>query len=111
MALGSTQPLTEINAKKHTVICEPIVKKMWGARSLTTLWAARPVNFSLRFTALPLCHLGNHTLWRFERFSYTSAKSGLMTEACVMELPVGLQNEKRRSYFAISVYNGRVLRT
>jgi hypothetical protein len=53
MALGSTQPLTEMNtrnlhggkgrpargAENLTAICEPIVYKMWEPRRLTTLWA------------------------------------------------------------------------
>jgi hypothetical protein len=53
MALGSTQPLTEMStrnlpggkgrpaheADKLTAICEPIVKKMWEPRLLTNLWA------------------------------------------------------------------------
>jgi hypothetical protein len=53
MVLGSTQPLTEMSisnlpegkglpaskADNLTVICEPIVWKMWGLRRLTTLWA------------------------------------------------------------------------
>jgi hypothetical protein len=52
MALGSTQPLTEMstrylpggkglparNAENLTAICEPIVHKMWEPRRLTTLW-------------------------------------------------------------------------
>jgi hypothetical protein len=54
MALGSTQPLTEMStrnlpggkgrpahkAENLTVICEPIVWKMWEPRSLTTPWAS-----------------------------------------------------------------------
>jgi hypothetical protein len=54
MALGSTQPLTETNAKNLpggkgqparkadnlTAICEPTVLKMWEPRRLTTLWAS-----------------------------------------------------------------------
>jgi hypothetical protein len=53
MALGSTQPLTEMStrnlpevkrrpahkADSLTAICEPIVWKMWEPRRLTTLWA------------------------------------------------------------------------
>jgi hypothetical protein len=53
MALGSTQPLTEMStgnlpggkwrlartADKLTAICEPIVYKMWEPRRLTTVWA------------------------------------------------------------------------
>jgi hypothetical protein len=54
MALGSTQPLTEMNARNFpgdkgrpvreadnlTAICEPIVYKMWEPRRLTTLCAS-----------------------------------------------------------------------
>jgi hypothetical protein len=53
MALGSTQPLTEMStwnlpagkgrpARKAglTAICEPTVYKMWEPRRLTTLWAS-----------------------------------------------------------------------
>jgi hypothetical protein len=54
MALGSTQPLTEMNtrnlpgskgwparkADNLTAICEPIFNKMWDPRLLTTLGAA-----------------------------------------------------------------------
>jgi hypothetical protein len=64
MALGSTQPLTEMNtsnlpggkgrpvpkADNLTVICEPVVYRMWEPRCLTTLWA---------FTA---CYRGSFTL-------------------------------------------------
>jgi hypothetical protein len=53
MALGSTQPLTEMStrnlpggkgrpareADNLTAICEPILYKMWEPRRLTTLWA------------------------------------------------------------------------
>jgi hypothetical protein len=53
MALGSTQPLTEMStrnlpggkgrpareADNLTAICELIVVKMWGPRRLITLWA------------------------------------------------------------------------
>jgi hypothetical protein len=52
MALGSTQPLTEMSvrdllgrkgrpahkAEDLTSICEPNVYKMWEPRRLTTLW-------------------------------------------------------------------------
>jgi hypothetical protein len=53
MALGSTQPLTEMSTRNIiggkgrpalradlTAIYEPIVQKMWGPRPLTTLWAS-----------------------------------------------------------------------
>jgi hypothetical protein len=57
MALGSTQPLTEMStrnlpgckgrparkADNLTAICEPIVWKMWHPRRLTTLCSSRPV--------------------------------------------------------------------
>jgi hypothetical protein len=55
MALGSTQPLTEMStrilpggkrrpalkADNLTAICELIVQKMWEPRCLTTLWASK----------------------------------------------------------------------
>jgi hypothetical protein len=64
MALGSTQPLTEMStsnlpggkgrparkADNLTAICMPIVWKMWEPRRLTTLWA---------FTA---CHRNSFTV-------------------------------------------------
>jgi hypothetical protein len=53
MALGSTQPLTEMSTRNLpvdkgrpartadvTAICEPIVYKMWEPRCLTTVWAS-----------------------------------------------------------------------
>jgi hypothetical protein len=54
MALGSTQPLTEMStrnipggegrparkADKLTAICEPIVYKMWKPQHLTALWVS-----------------------------------------------------------------------
>jgi hypothetical protein len=53
MAVGSTQPITEMSARNlpgckgrpaHnadlTAICEPIVYKMWEPRRLTILWAS-----------------------------------------------------------------------
>jgi hypothetical protein len=54
MALGSTQPLTEIStrnlpggegrparkADNLTAICEPIVYKMWEPQHLTALWVS-----------------------------------------------------------------------
>jgi hypothetical protein len=54
MAVESTKPLTEIStrnllggkgrparkADSLTAICEPIVKKMWERRRVTTLWAS-----------------------------------------------------------------------
>jgi hypothetical protein len=53
MALGPTQPLTEMStrnlpggkgrpmrqADNFTAICEPIVQKMWEPRHITILWA------------------------------------------------------------------------
>jgi hypothetical protein len=55
MALGSTQPITEMStrnipggkgrpahkADNFTAICEPIVYKMWEPQYLTTLWASK----------------------------------------------------------------------
>jgi hypothetical protein len=57
MALGSTQPLTEIStrnlpggkgrparkADNLTAICGPIVYNMWDPRRLTPLWASTAV--------------------------------------------------------------------
>jgi hypothetical protein len=54
MALGSTQPLTDLSTRNYpggkgrpmlkadnlTAICEPIVYKMWEPRRLTALWAS-----------------------------------------------------------------------
>jgi hypothetical protein len=52
MALGSTQPLTEMSSRNLpgravggkadnlTAICEPTVYKMWEHRHLMTLWAS-----------------------------------------------------------------------
>jgi hypothetical protein len=54
MALGSTQPLTDMSTRNLpggkgrlarktdnlTAICEPILQKMWEPRRLTTLWAS-----------------------------------------------------------------------
>jgi hypothetical protein len=54
MALGSTQPLTEMSIRNLlgskrrparkvdnlAAICEPTVYKMWEPRRLTTLWAS-----------------------------------------------------------------------
>jgi hypothetical protein len=53
MAMGSTQPLTEMSTRNLpgrkdrpareadlTAICELIVMKMWEPRRLTTLWAS-----------------------------------------------------------------------
>jgi hypothetical protein len=55
MTLGSTQPLTEMSTRRNLpggkgrpvrkadnliAIYEPVVKKMWEPRRLTTLWAS-----------------------------------------------------------------------
>jgi hypothetical protein len=54
MALGSTHSLTEMStrnlpgvkgrparkADNFTIICEPMVRKMWEPRRLTSLWAS-----------------------------------------------------------------------
>jgi hypothetical protein len=66
MAMGSTQPLTEMStrnlprgkgrpareADKLTAICEPTVQKMWEPRRLTTSGPSRPVTGK----ALPFTH-------------------------------------------------------
>jgi hypothetical protein len=66
MALGLTQPLTEMSARSlpagkgqpvHkaddlTAICEPIIWKMWEPRCLTTLWTSMACyrdSFTLHF--------------------------------------------------------------
>jgi hypothetical protein len=71
MALGSTQPLTEMStrnlpgdkgwpeskADNLTAICEPIVWKMWEPRRLTILWALTACyrdRFTLSFCFVPL---------------------------------------------------------
>jgi hypothetical protein len=81
MALGSTQPLTEMStrnlpgdkglparrADNHTAICYPIVWKMWLLRCLTTLWASMARytgSFSLtcdRLTSKVSSHVGRAT--------------------------------------------------
>jgi hypothetical protein len=65
MALGSTQPLTEMSTTNLpggkvwlvrepdnlTVVCEPIVWTMWDPQRLTTLWASLACyRITLRFT-------------------------------------------------------------
>jgi hypothetical protein len=72
MALGSTQPLTEMStrdipagkgrrargADNLTAICKPIVKKMWEPRRLTTLWAFTACyrdNFTFSFNEHSFC--------------------------------------------------------
>jgi hypothetical protein len=66
MALGSTQPQTEMStrnlpagkgrparkADNLTAICEPIVYKMWEPRILTTLWVSTAC-YRDSFTFLP----------------------------------------------------------
>jgi hypothetical protein len=77
MALGSTQPLTEMSARNFpgdrerparkaddlTAICEPIAWKMWEPRRLTTLWAFTPcyegnVTFTFMLCSEMCCNLG-----------------------------------------------------
>jgi hypothetical protein len=72
MALGSTQPLTEMSTRNLpggkgwpacgsdnlTFICEPIVYKMWEPRCLTTLWAFTAC-YRIAFTCIcynSVCH-------------------------------------------------------
>jgi hypothetical protein len=69
MALGSTQPLTEMitrnlpggkgrlarKADNLTAICKPIVCKMWKPRRLTTLWVSTACyrdSFTFTFTGI-----------------------------------------------------------
>jgi hypothetical protein len=63
MALGSTQPLTEMStrnlpggkgrparkADNLALICEPFVDKMWKPRHVTTLWAFTAYRDSFTF--------------------------------------------------------------
>jgi hypothetical protein len=70
MALGSTQPLTEMStrnipggkgqpahkADNLTAIYEPIVQKKWEPQHLTTLWASTTCyrdTFTLPYLTLP----------------------------------------------------------
>jgi hypothetical protein len=80
MALGSTQPLTEMStrnlagdkgqpackAANLTAICEPTVCKMWEPRRLTTLWASKACykdSFTLFFT----CAVeSGHEIWKMK---------------------------------------------
>jgi hypothetical protein len=72
VALGPTQPLTEMStrnlpgnkgrpackADNHTAICEPIFYKMWEPRRLTTLWASTDCyrdSFTFHSTYTYLC--------------------------------------------------------
>jgi hypothetical protein len=72
MALGSTQPLTEMStenlpggkerparkADNLTVICEPIVQKIWEPRRLTTLWASTACyrdSFAFFYVSFDVC--------------------------------------------------------
>jgi hypothetical protein len=71
MALGSTQPLTEMStgnlpgdkgrqarkADNLTAICEPIVCKTWEPRRLTTLWASTAC-YRDSFMAVNACSTG-----------------------------------------------------
>jgi hypothetical protein len=77
MALGSTQPLTEMStrnlpggkgrparmADNLASICEPTVWKMWKPRRLTTLWASKACyrnsfTFYMISSEVKLCALG-----------------------------------------------------
>jgi hypothetical protein len=59
MVLGLTQPITEISTRKLflgvkrglTVICEPVIYKMWEPRRLKVPWASTP------------CYMDNSTLF------------------------------------------------
>jgi hypothetical protein len=74
MALGSTQPLTEMSTRNFpggkgraaskadnlTAICDPIVQKMWEPQRLTILWASTAcyrVSFAFFFFLLYLLSL------------------------------------------------------
>jgi hypothetical protein len=77
MALGSTQPLTEMSTKNIpggegrparkadnlTAICEPIIYKMWEPQHLTALWVSMARyrdTFTLPYLTLP--HDKNHEI-------------------------------------------------
>jgi hypothetical protein len=71
MALGLTQPLTEMStrnlpgrparkADNLTAICEPIVYKMWEPQHLTTLWASTACyrdTFTFLYRTIPVSFL------------------------------------------------------
>jgi hypothetical protein len=96
MTLGSTQPLTGMSTRNIpggkgwlacksdlTAICEPVLKKMWEPRRLTTLWTSRACyrdSFILFFSYLyAVCQLtsslapetsgGFHSYSEFKSFS------------------------------------------
>jgi hypothetical protein len=89
MALGSTQPLTEMStrnlpggkgrsackADNLTAICERIVKIMWDPRRLTALWASVAFyrdSFTF-FTFKVVClrqHVSSEVFWFGLRVSY-----------------------------------------
>jgi hypothetical protein len=86
MALGSTQPLTEMStrnlpgfkgrparkADNLTAICEPVVYKMWEPRRLTTLCAS---------TA---CYRDSFTFfYLFKPFHQSPYPDGLSSSVCV----------------------------
>jgi hypothetical protein len=76
VALGSTQPLTEMSTRilpgskgrparkvdNFTAISGPIVYKMWVPRRLTTLWAST-ASYRDSFTSLPYVVTASH--WQF----------------------------------------------
>jgi hypothetical protein len=85
MALGSTQPLTEMSTRNHpegigrparkadnlTAICEPFISKIWEPRPLTTIWAST-ASYRDTFLTLPW-RVNNETLHRkrcFYRFQH-----------------------------------------
>jgi hypothetical protein len=82
MALGSTQPLTEMNTRnlpkgkglsEHTAdnliaICKSIVYKMWRPRRLTCLWASTA--FYDRIALIKCTLLYKYTSWEIRYTSY-----------------------------------------
>jgi hypothetical protein len=84
MALGSTQPLTDVSTKNLpggkgraarkannlTAICEPIVTKVWEPRRLTPLWASTDCYGDSLFL---LMGLKDHCFLRGRRKSVTQA--------------------------------------
>jgi hypothetical protein len=89
MALGSTQTVTEMSTKNLpggkgwparkadnlTAICEPIVKKIWELRRLTTLWASTAC-YRDSFTSLPMLRDFNvefHSFTDLQNINYVTA--------------------------------------
>jgi hypothetical protein len=115
MALGSTQPLTEMStrnfpggkgrpahkADNFTAICEPTVWKMWGPRRLTTLWtftACYRDSFFYFYPYMPhacLLHSSRRICVRLCLLAVSSLKesqSGTCVHAARRDLQLNLNN-------------------